>query len=128
MKKSHELAAKKFRKEAAACARKRKLEEKGTPQAPSNMARKKNANMTKTTAETKEKDEPLQEARAEKTPKKDGPSKGGRATKTTKKDGPPQGTRKVPEASDKHGCGHSGLLELLPLERKYLQTYVKVGG
>ncbi len=29
---------------------------------------------------------------------------------------------------DDHGCGHTGLLELLPLERKYLHTYVKEGG
>ena len=40
----------------------------------------------------------------------------------------PQGERKVPQAGDSHGCNHSGLLELLPLERKYLQTYVKEKG
>jgi hypothetical protein len=39
-----------------------------------------------------------------------------------------QGERKVPVATDKHGCEHSGLLELLALERKYLQTFVKMGG
>jgi len=39
-----------------------------------------------------------------------------------------QGERKVPVPSDKHGCEHSGLLELLPIDRRYLQTYVRVGG
>ena len=39
-----------------------------------------------------------------------------------------QGERRVPKPTDDHGCNHSGLLELLPLERKYLQTYVKEGG
>ena len=39
-----------------------------------------------------------------------------------------QGERRVPKPTDDHGCNHSGLLELLPLERKYLQTYVKGGG
>jgi hypothetical protein len=44
--------------------------------------------------------------------------------KTQKREERPQGERKVPVASDAHGCDHSGLLELLPLERKYLQAYV----
>ena len=48
--------------------------------------------------------------------------------KAPKKNAPKQGGRKVPVPGDMHGCGHSGLLELLPLERKYLQTYVKEGG
>ena len=39
-----------------------------------------------------------------------------------------QGEREVPEAGDSHGCDHSGLLELLPLERKCLQTCVKERG
>jgi hypothetical protein len=48
--------------------------------------------------------------------------------KPQKKDKPPQGERKVPVPGDTHGCNHTGLLDLLPLERKYLQAYVKVGG
>jgi hypothetical protein len=40
----------------------------------------------------------------------------------------PQGERKVPVASDKHGCEHSGLLELLAIDRGYLRAYVKEGG
>jgi len=40
----------------------------------------------------------------------------------------PQGERKVPKAADKHGCRHYGLLELIPMDRKYLQAFVKVGG
>ena len=51
-----------------------------------------------------------------------------RKAKPARKDATPQGERKLPKASDTHGCGHSGLLELLPLERKYLQTHVKAGG
>ena len=40
----------------------------------------------------------------------------------------PQGGRKVPEASDKNGCVHQGLLELLALPKAYLEVYVRVGG
>lgn len=40
----------------------------------------------------------------------------------------PQGGRKVPVASDEHGCRHNGLLELKPLPKAYLEAYVKVGG
>ena len=40
----------------------------------------------------------------------------------------PKGERKVPKVGDSHGCIHSGLLELLPLERKYLQTYMNERG
>jgi hypothetical protein len=63
-----------------------------------------------------------------KTPRKDGPPQEAPATKKPKKVGPPQGTRKVPEAGVECGCSHSGLLALPPLERKHLQTNVKVGG
>jgi hypothetical protein len=41
---------------------------------------------------------------------------------------PARGKRKVPEAGDKHGCSHHGLLELLPLPKAYLELYVRVGG
>jgi hypothetical protein len=40
----------------------------------------------------------------------------------------PQGVRKVPEASDEHGCVYHGLMDLLALPKDYLKTYVKVGG
>ena len=40
----------------------------------------------------------------------------------------PQGGRRVPEASDKYGCIHQGLLEWVALPKTYLQAYVKVGG
>jgi hypothetical protein len=39
-----------------------------------------------------------------------------------------QGGRKVPEARDKHGCVHHGLMDLLALPKGYLKTYMKVGG
>jgi hypothetical protein len=126
MTKRLQLGAKKHRKDAAACATKRKAEKEGTPRPSSNNARKKKAQTQ--TGKTQEKDEPSQAAREVKTPRKDGPPQEVQATKKPKKVGPPQGTRKVPEAGDKHGCSHSGLLALLPLERKYLQTGVKVGG
>lgn len=45
-----------------------------------------------------------------------------------KKKPKPQGGRKVPVASDEHGCRHNGLLELKPLPKAYLEAYVKVGG
>ena len=54
--------------------------------------------------------------------------KGAPGPKVTKEAQPKKGERKVPAPSDVHGCCHSGLLELLPLERKHLQTYVKEGG
>ena len=38
-----------------------------------------------------------------------------------------QGKRKVPEASDGHGCKHHGLLELLALPKGYLKVYVREG-
>ena len=38
------------------------------------------------------------------------------------------GKRKIPEAGDKHGCDHHGLLELIPLPKAYLEAYVRVGG
>jgi hypothetical protein len=127
MKKRLELGAKKHRKDAAACATKRKAEREGTPQPLSNNARKKKA-QTQTGGKTQEKDEPSQAVREVKTPRKDCPPQEAQATKKPKKVGPPQGTRKVPEAGDEYGCIHSGLLALLPLERKYLQICVKVGG
>jgi hypothetical protein len=40
----------------------------------------------------------------------------------------PQGERKVPIPSDSHGCAHSGLLELLSIDKKHLRAHVKVGG
>jgi hypothetical protein len=39
----------------------------------------------------------------------------------------PQGERKVPEASDNHGCVHHGLLDLLALPKDYLRGYVREG-
>lgn len=48
--------------------------------------------------------------------------------KANKKDENPQGMRKAPVACDKQGCDHSGLLDLLPLDRKRLQACVKKGG
>jgi hypothetical protein len=48
--------------------------------------------------------------------------------KTAKEEEPKQGERTLRTPGDIYGCGHSGLLELLPLERKYLQAYVKEGG
>jgi hypothetical protein len=56
MKKSLELGAKKHRKDAAACATKRKAEEEGTPQPSSNNAGKKKAQTQ--TGKTQGKDEP----------------------------------------------------------------------
>jgi hypothetical protein len=38
------------------------------------------------------------------------------------------GKRKVPEATDDHGCRHYGLLGLKPLPKNYLESYVKKGG
>jgi hypothetical protein len=46
----------------------------------------------------------------------------------TKQKVKPQGLRKVPEASDKHGCVHHGLLDLIALPKRYLEAYVKVDG
>ena len=54
-----------------------------------------------------------------------GREKGRKKTKVAE---PAQGKRKAPEAGDKHGCNHNGLLELLPLPKAYLEAYVKVGG
>jgi len=41
---------------------------------------------------------------------------------------PLQGKRKVPEATDKHGCSHYGVRDLKALPKDYLESYVKVGG
>jgi hypothetical protein len=43
-------------------------------------------------------------------------------------DKPPQGERTVRVASDTHGCGHSGLLDLIRMEKTYLQAFVREGG
>lgn len=83
--------------------RKRKPDKPGTAQTPGNESKK-------------QKETVLKEKQNEMPAKTKGANK------------PPQGGRKVPVASDKHGCDHSGLLELLALERKYLQTFVKMGG
>ena len=39
-----------------------------------------------------------------------------------------QGLRKVPIATDEHGCAHSGVRDLVVLQKNYLVKYVKVGG
>lgn len=39
-----------------------------------------------------------------------------------------QGLRKVPKATDEHGCRHSGVRDLVVLHKNYLAKYVKVGG
>jgi hypothetical protein len=39
-----------------------------------------------------------------------------------------QGLRKVPKASDEHGCQHSGVRDLIVLHKNYLAMYVKVNG
>jgi hypothetical protein len=41
---------------------------------------------------------------------------------------PLQGKRKVPEATDTHGCSHYGVRDLKALPKDYLESYVKVGG
>jgi hypothetical protein len=55
-------------------------------------------------------------------------AKGKKKKKTIASEVLPQGERKVPEAKDKHGCIHHGLMDLLALPKGYLKTYVKVGG
>ncbi len=47
---------------------------------------------------------------------------------TAQQEQPKQGERTVRAPRDDDGCGHTGLLGLLPLERKHLQTCVKEGG
>jgi hypothetical protein len=39
-----------------------------------------------------------------------------------------KGERKIPKATDEHGCAHTGLLGLIALPKKYLKAYVKAGG
>jgi len=39
-----------------------------------------------------------------------------------------QGLRQVPKALDEHGCRHSGVRDLVVLQKNYLMKYVKVGG
>jgi hypothetical protein len=39
-----------------------------------------------------------------------------------------KGQRKVPTATDKHGCTHTGLLGLMALPKKYLRSYLKENG
>lgn len=39
-----------------------------------------------------------------------------------------QGGRRVPIPSDPHGCAHSGLLELLAVDKPFLKHYTKEGG
>ena len=51
-----------------------------------------------------------------------------RTTRIKEADKAPQGERKVPSASDGHGCVHSGVLELRTIDRVYLQAYVKENG
>ena len=40
----------------------------------------------------------------------------------------PQGLRKVPVKGDDYGCDHSGLWEMVRLEKEYLKAFVKQGG
>ncbi len=50
-----------------------------------------------------------------------------KATRKTKK-GKQQVGRTIPEATDKHGCKHKGLLDLKVLPSDYLSNYMKEGG
>jgi hypothetical protein len=52
-----------------------------------------------------------------------GIEKGRRKTKT-KIPEPARGRCKVPEAGDKHGCNHHGVLELLPLPKACLEAFM----
>jgi hypothetical protein len=109
-KKSQELAAKDYREKAMDYAR---------------------ADMAKQTKKSHCRGRAVDHARKRK-PEKKGAVTPSRKTNVKQKNPAPkaktQGERKVPVASDAHGCRHSGLLELLPIDRKYLQAFVKEGG
>ena len=51
-----------------------------------------------------------------------------KASKVKRVENDPQGQRKIPVPGDTHGCRHSGLLEMIMIERSYLKSYVKEGG
>jgi hypothetical protein len=51
-----------------------------------------------------------------------------KTTKVKRVEIDPQGQRKIPVPGDTHGCRHSGLLEMIMLDRSYLKSYVKEGG